>query len=89
MKRNILNDCMKMEQENMKERNQEMIFNSISDLKRWNPDKENKCPKNKEGHNFSIRDGEYIYCEYCGKNQQFNCPIHKRFIIVKDKKLKG
>jgi len=53
----------------------------------WNPEKVNKCPKNKKGHMFSIKKGEYNYCEYCGVNQCYNCKSGKEFIklnIVKE-----
>lgn len=47
----------------------------------WNPDKENKCSKNKKGHNFSIKKEGYCYCEHCGVNQSYNCPSGKEFFV--------
>lgn len=39
---------------------------------KWNPDKENVCPKNKKGHMFSIKYNGYRYCEYCEVCQCIN-----------------
>ena len=48
----------------------------------WNPEEENICPKNKNGHNFSIEKGEDTYCQYCGVNQNFCCNPSKEYIEV-------
>ena len=57
---------------------------------KWNPDKENICPKNKRtGHLFTIKKYGYTYCQYCGVNQCFNCSSDKKFIELKSQVEKG